>query len=174
MRAVTVTMGYRASCSARQTFSAVAGISIGGAPAAASASLIAFITAGIAPIVPASPTPLTPSGLRSVGVAFSLQFEAAEIVGPRHRVILERAGQQLPALRVVDQVFHQHLAEPLDDAAMDLPLAQERVQHRPDIVDGAVAGQRHLAGLGVDLDLADMRAGRKRRGVLPARNSSAR
>ena len=34
------------------------------------ASLMAFITAGIAPSVPASPTPLTPSGLRSVGLSF--------------------------------------------------------------------------------------------------------
>lgn len=31
------------------------------------ASLIAFITAGIAPKVPASPTPLTPSGLLGLG-----------------------------------------------------------------------------------------------------------
>ena len=39
-----------------------------GAPIRASASLTAFITAGIAHKVPASPTPLTPSGFRSVKV----------------------------------------------------------------------------------------------------------
>src|SRR6266853_4787712 len=48
---------------------------------------------------------------------------------------------------------------------MDLPLAQKRVQHVADIVDRAVAGERHLAGLAVDLDLADMRARREGRRV---------
>src|SRR5205807_8280381 len=61
----------RASRIARHSFSGVAGSSTGGAPIAASALLTAFITAGIAPIVPASPTPLTPSGFLSVGVEFS-------------------------------------------------------------------------------------------------------
>src|SRR6266446_40604 len=51
---------------ARHIFSEVAGISIAGAPTLASASLTAFITAEIAPSVPASPTPLAPNGLRSV------------------------------------------------------------------------------------------------------------
>jgi len=51
-----------------QTFSGVAGNSTAGAPIAASALLTAFMTAGMAPIVPASPTPLTPSGFLSVGL----------------------------------------------------------------------------------------------------------
>ena len=37
-------------------------------PRWASASTTAFCTAGVAPIVPASPMPFAPSGLRGVGV----------------------------------------------------------------------------------------------------------
>ena len=95
----------RAAPRARQSFSGVAGISIWGAPICESASLTAFITAGIAPIVPASPTPLTPSGLRVVGEAVVAEIEVAEIVGARHAVILERAGQELAARVVVDDIL---------------------------------------------------------------------
>ena len=36
-----------------------------------SASITALCTAGVAPMVPASPIPLTPNGFRCVGVAMS-------------------------------------------------------------------------------------------------------
>jgi hypothetical protein len=52
---------------ARHSFSGVAGISIRGAPICDSASLTAFITAGRAAQVPASPAPLAPSGFFLVG-----------------------------------------------------------------------------------------------------------
>src|SRR5476651_718210 len=55
---------------ARQTFCAVAGISTSLTPSGANASITAFITAGIAPTVPASPAPLAPSGLYLVGTGF--------------------------------------------------------------------------------------------------------
>ena len=58
----------RALRMARHSFSAVAGSSNDGAAICANASLTAFITAGIAQRVPASPTPLPPSGFRSVKV----------------------------------------------------------------------------------------------------------
>src|ERR1700736_5563597 len=51
---------------AAHTFSGVAGMSILAAPGTAFA--IAFIMAASAPVVPASPTPLTPSGLVVAGV----------------------------------------------------------------------------------------------------------
>ena len=40
-------------------------------PRCASASITALCAAGVAPMVPASPIPLTPNGLRWVGVAMS-------------------------------------------------------------------------------------------------------
>ena len=48
---------------------------------------------------------------------------------------------------------------------MDLPLAEERVQHRPDIIHGAVAGELNVAGFDIDLDLGDMRARGEGRGI---------
>src|SRR2546427_10272854 len=51
-----------------QTFSERTGISIFVTPNGANASTTAFTTAGVEPIVPASPTPLTPSGFTGDGV----------------------------------------------------------------------------------------------------------
>src|ERR1700730_9490978 len=84
------------------------------------------------------------------------ELERAEVAGARHCVILERAGEQLAARRVVDQFLHQRLTRALDDRAVDLSLAEQRVQDSADIVDRGVAGQCDLAGLLVDLDLAAM------------------
>src|SRR3989454_5773787 len=51
-----------------QIFSDRSGMSICVMPNSASASTTAFTTAGVDPIVPASPTPLTPSGFTGDGV----------------------------------------------------------------------------------------------------------
>ena len=56
-----------ASRIARQMRSLVAGMSSSRTPSGASACMIAIITAGSAPTQPASPAPLAPSGLPSVG-----------------------------------------------------------------------------------------------------------
>src|SRR5581483_2975074 len=60
-----------ASCIAAHTRSGVAGMSMWRTPRCATASTTAFCTAGVEPMVPASPMPLTPSGLRSVGVSLA-------------------------------------------------------------------------------------------------------
>src|SRR3984893_5079902 len=73
------------------------------------------------------------------------ELERAEIAGARHCVILERAGEQLAARRVVDEVLHQRLTDALDDPAVDLSLAEQRVQDPADIVDRDVAGQCDLS-----------------------------
>ena len=67
-----------ACCSARHTFSCIAGISMRGAPTWASASLTAFITAGSAPQVPDSPAPFTPSGFFFVGTTMSCMSMAGK------------------------------------------------------------------------------------------------
>src|SRR5581483_4245426 len=59
---------------ARQTVSGVAGIAISLTPSGFSASASALPTAGIAPTAPASPAPLTPSGLVLVGTGFDRQW----------------------------------------------------------------------------------------------------
>src|SRR5262245_6636678 len=45
--------------------------------------------------------------------------ERRQAVGARHRVIHERAGEKLPVIAVL-AVLHEHLAEPLADAALHL------------------------------------------------------
>src|SRR5215813_9732870 len=52
-----------------QTASGLTGMSRCRTPKGDNASTIAFTIAGVAPIVPASPTPLTPSGFTGVGVS---------------------------------------------------------------------------------------------------------
>src|SRR5690606_40364751 len=58
-----------ALCRARQTRSGVHGIRTSFTPYGRSASTTALTTAGVAAMVPASPTPLTPSGLVVAGVS---------------------------------------------------------------------------------------------------------
>ena len=67
-----------------QTRSGVAGMSMWRTPRWASASTTAFWTAGVAPIVPDSPIPLAPSGLRGVGVSWGMPLEAGQL-GRRDR-----------------------------------------------------------------------------------------
>src|SRR5258708_7134270 len=59
---------------ARQIRSDVAGISMWRMPSPESASTIALATAGMAPTQPASPQPLTPSGLVGVGTGLLLTW----------------------------------------------------------------------------------------------------
>ena len=56
------------SCIARQTFSGVSGVSRCSTPYGWSASITALTTAGVEPMVAASPIPFTPRGLTGVGV----------------------------------------------------------------------------------------------------------
>src|SRR3979409_1139416 len=56
--------------------------------------------------------------------------------------------------------LHQGLPGALHDAAMHLPMQNERVDGAAGVVDREVARERDLAGVGIDLDLADRAAGR--------------
>ena len=64
---------FGASRIARQMRSGVAGIGRSRMPSGFSASISALPTAGIAPTAPASPAPLTPSGLVRVGTGLVSQ-----------------------------------------------------------------------------------------------------
>ena len=64
---------------ARQTASGVSGMSMCRTPRWESASTTALCTAGVDPIVPDSPMPFAPMGLRRVGVSV---FDASNDTGP--------------------------------------------------------------------------------------------
>src|SRR5580692_9777719 len=89
-----------------------------------------------------------------------VDLERRKIVGARHGVIHVRAGHQLP-LVVIDGVLEQRLADALGDAAMDLALDDHRIDHGAEIVDRGPGSDLGIAGFGIDLDLADMAAGRE-------------
>src|SRR5271166_4735067 len=56
-----------------------------------------------------------------------LESDRREIVGPRHAIVHEARGQEL-SVAVKNRALHQRLADRLGDAAVDLPLEQERVE----------------------------------------------
>ena len=114
------------------------------------------MTAASAPVVPASPTPLTPSGLLRLGNRMKGAREARQIVGARHGVIHERAGEQLAAPPVVDGVLEERLADPLGDPTLHLALDDRLVEGYAAIVDRRIGGERHTSRVGIDLHLGDV------------------
>ena len=104
-----------------------------------SASRIALITVGGAPIVPLSPMPLTPSGLVFERHLLQMRLDLREQVGARHAVIHEGRRQHLRRVLVVDRMLHQRLADALRDAAMDLAAHDHRIEHDAEIVDHEIA-----------------------------------
>ncbi len=131
-------------------------------PRCATASITAFCTAGVAPMLPASPMPLAPSGLYVVGVAMSTSSKLGTSVGGQDGVVGEARGQRV-AVGVVDDLLQQRLRDALGDAAVPLALGEQRVEHGARVVDGDEPAQHGLAGLGVDLGHGDVRAERERR-----------
>jgi len=95
----------------------------------------------------------------------TLDCHGAEVVRMRHGVVHERAGDELAGGVEMD-VFHQNLTGALRDAAMDLAMQQQRIEHGADVVDHAVAHDLDLAGVLLDLELADVATVRIIRGAL--------
>src|SRR5436305_875671 len=75
-------------------------------------------------------------------------------------------GDELAGVPVVDAILEQRMADVLADAAMDLTLEQQRIDHRAKIVDHDEAEDARRAGIGLDLDLADMAAIGEGRGLV--------
>ena len=85
-------------------------------------------------------------------------LERGHVVGARHRVIHERAGDQLPARAVEHRVLHHRLAQALGDGAVGLPLDDHGVERAAAIVDRGIGHEHKLAGLRIDLHLGDVTA----------------
>ena len=83
------------------------------------------------------------------------------ILGARHGVIHERAGDELAAV-VVDRALHQRLADALRQRALQLALDDHGIERRAAIVDRGIGDNRHVSGIGIDLDLGDVTAVGKR------------
>ena len=131
-----------ASRIAAHTRSGVHGMSMCRTPRCASASTTALCTAGVEPIVPDSPMPFAPSGLRGDGVSVFDRFEARELGRARHRVVGERRRERV-AVGVVDVLLPQRLRDALRDAAVLLARDDQRVEDAAAVVDRDVAERRH-------------------------------
>ena len=144
-----------------QSFSGVSGMSRCRTPSGDSASTTEFTTAGEQPMVPASPTPFTPSGFTGVGVMVWLAFDPRHHVRARHGVIHELAGDQL-AVVVIDGLLPQRLADALRDAAVHLAVDDQRIHNVAAIVHRDVALDLDVAGVAIDFGDHDVRAERER------------
>ena len=120
-------------------------------PNGASASTMALMTVGVEPIVPASPMPLTPSGLVGLGRHRVVEPEAGDLGCAGHAVVDQRGVAQQPVV-VVDRLLPQRLGDALHDAAVELALDDHRVDLGAAVVDRGVVEQLDTAGLLVDLD----------------------
>ena len=120
--------------------------------------------AGVEAMVPASPTPLTPSGFVVDGVSVRSVVKLGRSDGRGQGVVDERAVDQR-ALLVVVGLLEQRLRDALGEPAVHLALDQQRVHRLADVVDADVAAQRRPAGLGVDLHRGEVRAVREGEGV---------
>ncbi len=81
--------------------------------------MMAFITTASAGAMPASPPPLTRSGIALRRVLGQRDVERRHKFGARNAVVHEAASQHL-AVVVIAHVLEQRLADALHDAAMDL------------------------------------------------------
>ena len=82
-------------------------------------------------------------------------------VGGLHRVVEERAGQQLAVL-VVDHRLVERPAEALRRAAVELALDDRRVERPADVLGDDVVEDRDRAGLAVDPDVDEVGRGQRR------------
>ena len=92
-------------------------------------------------------------------------LERRELGRARERVLGERRRERV-AVVVVDEVLPQRLRDPRCEAAVHLPVDEQRVEDAPAVVDRDVTQRHHHAGVGVDLDDGDVRAERERRARL--------
>src|SRR3984893_2071273 len=143
----------------RHSLSGVAGMSRCRMPSGFSASTRALVIAAGAPIAPASPQPLTPSGLWVHGVTLVDNMKYGRAAAGRIRESVYEPGSSLAGFLVVDAGLEQGLPDALGEAAMDLALDDHRVEDAPEIVAGGEIDDRDLPGFRVDLDLGDMGAG---------------
>ena len=84
------------------------------------------------------------------------KIDIGHVFGARHRVIGEARSEALPGLCVVDAVFKHGLSQTLHDAAMHLSGDKHRIDDPAEIVEHVIGDDLDLAGIGIDLDFADM------------------
>src|SRR5262249_33532567 len=88
-----------------------------------------------------------------------VKFNLREHIGARHTVVQHRASEQLPIL-VINDAFTECLPNALDDATVNLPGNNRRIDLRAAVVHRDIAFKLYLSGLTIYLDNGDMRTKR--------------
>ncbi len=117
----------------------------------------ALATDGGAPLVPHSPTPLTPKRIERIGCDGFTEGHRRHVAGAHDGVIHERVGLHL-AVVAVEHLLAQGFAQTLGDAAVDLSFDDHRVDDHAAVVDHDQFFQVKLAGVAVDADQRDVGA----------------
>src|SRR6266542_96243 len=112
-------------------------------------------------------------GAAAIRVLHEVALELGRrIVGARHAIDEQRAVQEVAVL--VEHLLEEGVAEPLDDAALVLPLEEQRVDRASDVGDRDIALDPHRARLLVhahpgrpDRHFPERRAAAERRGGTP-------
>src|SRR3989442_5712035 len=89
-------------------------------------------------------------------------LEGRQVGGARHRVVHVAAGQKLAGLLVVHAALEQRLADALRQSAVHLAFDDHRIDDVAEVVASGKIDNLHDAGLGIDLDLTDVRTCRER------------
>jgi hypothetical protein len=104
---------------------------------------------------------LRPERVERGGCLGRVHLERRQL-GRRRDGVVGQVRRDRVAVGVEADLLEQRLANAGSDAAVLLALDEQRREHRAAVVDGDVADEAHLAGLGVDLDHGDVRAERER------------
>ena len=152
-----------ASWMAFQTVYGVAGIEISRTPYSRSASTMPLIIHGRCRRGAAFPARLDAERIGGREHFRDLGDERRQRVGARHAVVHQRAAQRLPGLGIDVTVLPHRLTNALRDAAVGLPVHDQRVDAASDVIDPGIARDLNRAGLRIDLDLAYGTAVRKHR-----------
>ena len=127
------------------------------------ASSMALAMTAPTALMPASPPPLRPSGLRGLGASSVMSVSMARDVRQRrHQVIGEGDGERIAVL-AIGELLEERAAEALDGAADELALEHHRIDGAADIVGDHQALDSDAAGAGIDAHHREMGAERKHR-----------
>src|SRR5882724_2676516 len=117
--------------------------------------------AGVAPMVPASPTPFAPSGFTGDGVSV-LSSSRWGIITAFGSAIHQRSGDELAGL-IVNNFFEQGLPHGLSYTPMNLTGYEHGIDLLAAVIDRDIALERDLACFRIDIHDSDVRAEWKRK-----------
>ena len=101
---------------------------------------------------------LDAQNVRLSGNRARLDVDMREDLRMGHGVVHEGARQRLPALGIEADLLHQHLPDTLRNAADDLPLEQQGIEHIAHIVHHHITVHLHLPGVLIDLEFDNVAA----------------